>query len=143
MKVKKIKRLVEIEVWDCGNAAHTHRNESGAQRCEKRGCRSTGAEFLVRNIKVTELVVEGATYAEAGRGFGISADRTRQVVSKIFRELRSQIHRMGSEEPRSKSYGIADIRKNKEYWLKELALLSDSKKHESGTKMGQSSPSNG
>jgi len=124
--VRKIKRMIEI--WDCGDKSHTHDTETRARHCYNQ------REFPLRNIRVTVLVVEGATYAEAGRTIDVNAERARQIVAKAFREIRGQVHRRG-DPPYPEGRGIESCRigAEKEFWLKELALLLATKKHKTGT----------
>lgn len=76
-------------------------------------------------------VLNGASWREAGEGYGVSTERIRQVVSKAVRMMRHPA-RLDEEYP-DHSDGIEGWRSEKEFWMRRIAKFRNKQPNTTST----------
>jgi hypothetical protein len=130
MKPKKRTRWIEIGYWDCGMNAHSHKSETAAQNCITRQEASQRAKsrpqkeaLKARRLLAARMVINGDTFAKAGKDIGVSGGRCNQIVRQVLRQ--SMHPRFGNNVLPCSPYDIAEVRLHADYWLGRLADLED------------------
>lgn len=121
MKSKRETELVEIIYWTCCVADHRHKTQQVAEACiakhikpkepRRRWTRAMMADAV-------DAVLNGATYSEVGKSFGISGGRIQGVIRKAIRMM---IHpsRLSEPFPDHDYYSIAEVRQQAAFWKRQ------------------------
>ena len=126
MSAVKRTKLVEIEYWDCGNPNHNHGSKDVAERCIEKQKRTTGHvrmskdQYTLRNIKVTRMLIDGASLKEVANYIGKSTTTARSCV---YRALRATGVAKREDWTSKKPYyydTIREIQAAKDFWLPAL-----------------------
>jgi len=115
---------VKIEYWDCGDGHH-HKTEDSARRCVEKKEKSKEHQLqrdaiYARNICCARKVVSGSALKDVAEAMCISQTRVGQIITSILRRA----WLVGEHKGIPFQLGIYEVRKNKDFWLKQIDLLS-------------------
>jgi len=134
MTAVKRTKLVEIEFWDCGNPNHNHKTKAVANRCIEKQKMMTGHirisknQYTLRNIRVTRMLIDGASITEAANYIGKSKTTARACVYRALRATcaaneEGWIYSFNDDNRPYYYDTIEQIQKAKNYWLPKLDEL--------------------
>lgn len=121
--MKPIKKIKQIEIWDCGIKCHEHMTEDIAMRCiEKhegsRRLKEHPAETKVRHLLASRAILNGATYLEASKLINVTAGHVKECLRKTI-VLCHELNESKFPKDFHYTHVISDInlfRKNKDFW---------------------------
>lgn len=73
-----------------------------------------------RSLNMLAMQLNGATQREIGAKFGLSSSRCAQLIQWTCRILMSPKYLAGDSMPDPGHYEIADRRKHKEFWFRQI-----------------------
>lgn len=123
-------RIIERVYWDCGIQFHNHQTEEVANRCirqqdrdaRRKHIRLTKDQYILRNIKVTRMIIEGDTLSQAGKRSGLSPFTVRGCVRAALRKTKWATNNWKSGDPYYFD-SLEEIRAAKDFWLPALEAL--------------------
>ncbi len=77
---------------------------------------------LERNLKIALLIINGATYKDAGKAFDLGSANASRILHKLIRMCKHPSRVIDYEMACKCS--LNEIRENKDYWIKQMGVLA-------------------